>query len=89
MHGKIDAWEEKEIYGEELDEKNEMESEIPQDNTPEDAYAEPVDYSASQDSLESLGTKLGTHKKRNEIRIKTRMNLLEEVIETWTKKMLK
>ena len=34
-----------------------------QDQMPEDAYAEPVDYSASQDSVESLGTKLGIHKK--------------------------
>ncbi|XP_037441643.1 uncharacterized protein LOC119309840 [Triticum dicoccoides] len=60
---KIDAWKEKEIYGEDLGEKNEMESKISQDNTPEDAYVEPVNYSASQDSVESLGTKLGIHKK--------------------------
>ena len=59
---KIDAWEEKEIYGEDLGEKNELETEIPQDHISEDAYAEPVDYSASQDSVESLGTKLGIHK---------------------------
>ena len=31
--------------------------------TLENAYTEPVDYSARQDSIESLGTKLGIHKR--------------------------
>ena len=50
----------KRTNGEDLGEKNHYDKDIPQDPLIEDNYTETVDYNASQDSMESLGSKLGT-----------------------------
>ncbi|XP_044378403.1 uncharacterized protein [Triticum aestivum] len=56
---KVDQWDEKEISGDDMGEKNDSDKDNIQDPLIEDNYTEPVDYNASQDSVESLGSKLG------------------------------
>ena len=56
---KVDQWDEKEISGDDMGEKHDSDKDNIQDPLIEDNYTEPVDYNASQDSVESLGSKLG------------------------------
>ena len=60
---KIELWDEKELTGEDLGEKNYYDKDISRDPLIEDNYIATVDYNARQDSVESLGSKLGINTK--------------------------